>query len=356
MVSRSAQAAWRTAAFLCPLFLGLGLAAQNTGTAPAGQPSQQSTPASGAGPTGAAPSLQLHDLPPDSHTLTPAEQAQVKQQEALNAAMRLAAIEARWGPEMSTPGMSITLAEAGRTKAADGTTQLTYHITGAGFKAGERMTLVRWPLGESAVHVMSGLVLDASGTVVCGAASAAAASPSAPPAEGSGAKPAAPLAPACTETMQANQPVTIEATAAQGEAVRVALVGDSEKNGAAASAIPFPMASEDQGCRLQVLLGVKDAAMVLVEGTGFPPNTALKMDTTTLGDTRTLHPKTNADGRMVFAVLPEAKGQESGQTTVTFAGLMHMPSLETEKNPPAADPACKPSVQFAWGNGSYKPE
>jgi len=346
MVSRSARAAWRLAAFLCPLPLCLSLAAQNTGTQPAAQPPQQAAP-SGEAP----PSLQLHDLPPDSHTLTPAEQAQLKQQEALNAAMRLAAIEARWGPEMSTPGMSIALAEAGRTKAADGATQLTYHITGSGFSPGERLTLVRWPLGEPAVHVMSGLVLDSRGNVVCGTPSAAAATPAAP-----GTAPAAPLAPACTQTMQANQPVEVQATAAQGEAIRVALVGDTEKNGAAASAVPFPLAQEDQGCRLQVMLGVKDAAMVLVEGTGFPANTALKVDTTTLGDTRTMHPKTNADGRMVFAVLPEAKGQESGQTTVTFAGVMHYPSLETDKNPPVPDPACKPSVQFAWGKGSYKVE
>lgn len=336
------------AALFCPLPLCLTLAAQNSGTQPSGQPTQQSAPA---GQPGAAPSLQLHNLPPDSHTLTPTEQAQLKQQEALNAAMRLASIEARWGPEMSTPGMSIALAEAGRTKTADGATQITYRMTGTGFSSGERLTLVRWPLGEAAVHVMSGLTVDSSGNVVCGAASAAAATPSAP-----GAAPAATLAPACTQTMQANQPVEIQATAAQGEALRVALVGDTEKNGAATSVVPFPLAQQDQGCRLQVMLGVKDAAMVLVEGTGFPPNTSLKVDTVTSGDTRTVHPKTNGDGRMVFAVLPEAKGQDSGQTTVTFAGVLHTPSLETDKNPPAPDPSCKPSVQFPWGKDSYKPQ
>jgi hypothetical protein len=347
------------AALLCPFSLCFSLAAQNPGTQQSGPPSLQPTPPGAQGQTGApgqpgaAPNLQLHDLPPDSHTLTPAEQAQLKQQEAINMALRLASLEARWGPEMSTPGMSIVLAEGGRTKAADGSTQLTYHITGTGFKAGETLTLIQWPLDAGAEHVMSGLVLDASGTAVCGAAAASAAAPSAPSQAGSAAA-AAPTAPACTKTMQPNQPVEVHITAAAGEPVRVALVGDTEKNGAATTLVPFPIANEDQGCRLQVILGVKDAAMVLVEGTGFPPNAALKVDSVTSGNTRTLHPKTAADGRMVFAVLPEAKGQDAGQTTVTFAGMTHFPSLETDKNPPPPDPTCKPSVQFAWGKGAYK--
>lgn len=272
-------------------------------------------------------------------------------------ALRLASVEARWGPEMSTPGMSISLVETGRTKAADGSTQLTYHITGSGFSPGERLTLIRWPLNETAAHVMSGLTLDASGTAVCGAPSTAAAAPSAPSLAGpqaASATPVTPSAPACTTAMQANQPVEIQTTLAAGEPVRVALVGDTEKNGAAASLVPFPIENADQGCKLQVVLGVKDAAMVLVEGTGFPPNAALKVDSTTSGSTRTLHPKTTPDGRMVFAVLPEAKGQDAGQTTVTFAGVTHYPSLETNKNPPPPDPTCKPAVTFAWGKGAYK--
>lgn len=352
MVSRSARAAWSIAAVLCPFSLCLSLTAQNPGTQQSGPPSLQTTPPGAPGQTGAAPKLQLENLPPESHTLTPAEQAQLKQEEAIQMALRLAAVEARWGPEMSTPGMSISLVEAGRTKAADGSTQLTYEITGSGFSPGERLTLIRWPLGSGTERVMSGLVLKASGTAVCGAPSAAAAAPSAPGTAGT-AVPAA-LAPPCTQTMQPNEPVEIRTTVAAGEAIRVALVGDMEKNGAAAAAVPFPIANEDQGCRLQVILGVKDAAMVLVEGTGFPPNTALKVDSTTAGSTRTLHPKTNPDGRMVFADLPEAKGQDAGQTTVTFAGVMHYPSLETDKNPPPPDPTCKPAVTFAWGKGAYK--
>jgi hypothetical protein len=278
----------------------------------------------------------------------------MKQQEAINMVLRLASAQARWGPEMSTPGMAIALVETGRTKAADGSTDIAYHITGAGFSPGESLTLVRWPLNAGAENVMSGIRLDANGTAVCGAAAAAPAAPNAPGADTSAGAASAPKTPACTTKMQANQPVEVHATVAAGEAVRVALVGETEKNGAAVTKVPFPIENENGGCKLQVILGVQDAAMVLIEGTGFPPGAPLKLDSTTAGQTRTLHPKSNPDGRMVAADLSAIKGQDNGQTTVTFAGVTHNPSLETDKNPPAPDPTCKPSVTFAWGTGSYK--
>jgi hypothetical protein len=155
--------------------------------------------------------------------------------------------------------------------------------------------------------------------------------------------------------MQVNQPVEIHATVAAGEPVRVALVSEDRKNGAAVTTVPFPIANEDQGCRLQVLLGMKDGAMVLIEGTGFPANTPLRLETTTAGHSRILSPKTTPDGRLVSVDLPVIKGQTSGETTVKFAGVAHVPSLETDKTP-APDPTCAPSVTFHWGTGSYKVE
>lgn len=334
-------------------------AAQNPGTQqqgppslqPAGQPGTQQQPGAGQQP-GTGQPLQLESLPPDSHTMTPEQQAQARHAQALMMAEKLASLQAQWGPEMSTPGISIALVEAGRTKSADGT-ELTYHITGSGFAPGETLTLVRWPLNAEAENVMSGLTLDASGTAVCGAPPAAtdAAAPNAP---GSPAPP--PKAPNCTTKMAVNQPVEIHATVAAGEPVRVALVSEGRRNGAAVTTVPFPIANEDQGCRLQVLLGMKDATMVLIEGTGFPGNTPLRIETTTDGHSRILNPKTTPDGRLVSVDLPGVKGQASGETTVKFLGISHFPTLETNKTPPPPDPTCAPAVTFHWGAGSYKLE
>src|ERR1700691_1169167 len=185
MVLRSFSAVGSLAAIVCCLSLGVHAVAQNPGTQQQGPPSLQP-----AGPPGAPQSpgssqpLQLQGLPPDSHTMTPEEEVQMRQQQTMRIAQRLASLQARWGPEMSTPGMSIALVEAGRTKGAEGT-DLTYHVTGSGFAPGETFTLVRWPLNAEAENVMSGLTLDANGVAVCtqapaAAAAAAAAAPNAP--------------------------------------------------------------------------------------------------------------------------------------------------------------------------------
>jgi hypothetical protein len=351
MVSRSLVAACSLAAFLCPVGLTFPVLAQNPGAQQQGPPGGAPPAPGQTGQPGAAPSLQLQDLPPDAHTLTPEQQAQLKQQEVITAVLRLASMQARWGPELSTPGMSVALVETNRAKNSDGTTRLTFHMTGTGFPVGETLMLVRWPLDAKSENVMSGLVLDAQGTVECGGPRAAA--PTAPNAPGASPAPT-PTAPNCTTTMQPHQPVEIQVSVGAGEPVRAALIGDTQKNGAAVTTVPFPIAKEDGGCRLQVLLGVKDASMVLIEGTGFPANTPLKLDSTTDGKTRVLHPKTNPDGRLVTVDLPGQKGEANGVTTVTFDGIMHFPSLETNKNPPPPDPTCKPAVTFAWGTGSYK--
>jgi hypothetical protein len=312
-------------------------------------------------------------LPADPHTPTPEELQQQRQQQMVNAALRLATMQARWGPDMDTPGLSIALTEVGRTKTPEGATQITYQITGSGFGPDEKLLLVRWPLNSEAHPVMGDINFDAKGVAVCvgeaqpqpaapaaSGASAQAAVPadglSAAPAPNAGGTPSAASTPGCANTMQPRQPVEIQATAAPGEAIRVAIMGDDRKHGAAASVIPFPVANADKGCRLQVILGMRDAGLVLIEGTGFPPNTPMKIDAVTAGNTRTLHPKTNADGRMVFSFLPGANGQNSGETTVRFAGVNHIPSLADSSTTPQPDPACAPAVTFPWGKGTYKPQ
>lgn len=347
--------------------LTLASAAQSTTTPsspapaqPAGTP-QQSAPASGQAPSGASP-LQLHDLPPDAHTPTPAELQAQRHQQMMAAAMRVATLQARWGPAMSTPGVSIGLVETNRAKASDGSTQITYQITGTGFAPGEKLSLVRWPLDTHAEAVMNDVGLNAKGIAVCSPAAAAAESPKAPPAssttpptpKGAGTPP---QAPSCTTTMKPDQPLQIQTSAAPGEALRVALIAEDRSNGAATSAVPFPIDNTDKGCKLQVLLGTKDAALVLVEGTGFPPNTSMTFDTITAGQTRPVSTRSNPEGRTVIAVLPPEGSQPSGDTTVRFGGVAPTPpSLKTPATPPPAAPNCAPSVTFHWGKDSYKVE
>lgn len=344
---------------------------------------QNSTPAPSAPAQTTQPKLQLQDLPPDPHTPTPAELEEQHQQQVLQGAMRLASVEAHWGPEMDSPGVSLAVNEVKRAKTPEGATQITYQMTGSGFAPSDKLMLVRWPLNAEAHTVMGGINVDAKGMVVCGAAAPAqSALPTnalaltpvslaavgsvqatgqaggvSAPAPNAGAAPQAPaLPPDCSATMQPHQPVEIQATVAPGEAVRVALLTMDRKRGAAVSTIPFPLANADKGCRLQVILGMKNAALVLIDGTGFPANTPLTLDAITGDTTRPLHLKTSADGRILFPLLAGVKGETSGETTVRFAGVNRPPTLNTPKEAVPPPPDCAPSVTYHWGEGSYKAE
>lgn len=282
----------------------------------------------------------------------------------MNAAVRLAALQAHWGPQMTTAGLSLALTEVTRTKTPEGT-QIMYHLKGSGFAPTDKLMLVRWPLDAQAKVLMGGISFDAKGIAVCNdtsgadALAAATSDLSAAPAPGGAAnatktQPAFTPPPSCTQTMKPQQPVEIEATAAQGEAIRVALVSADRKRAAETSAIPFPLVNEDKGCKLEVILSVKDAGLVLLEGSGFPASTLLKLVASTASASREMHARSNAEGRVVLPLLTGEQKAPSGVTTVKFAGINREPTLDTPKEEATPNPECAPAVSYPWGADSYK--
>ena len=308
------------------------------------QPSAPATQAPSSSPS--TPQLKLEDLPPEPHTPTAEEEAAQAMARQRSQITQLATSQANWGPKASSPGIGLTMKEMARTKGALGTL-VTYRLSATGFAPGTRLTLVRWPLNSGLLAVMNGIVIDASGMAVCGAPAPAASSTAAPNA-GAGktaadAQTAAqnkpPTVPACTETMKANDPVEITTAAAKGEAIRLALVAEDKKGGAAASAVPFPVVGEDRGCKLQILLGSKDAELVLIEGNGFKSDTPFTMGAETFGQKATIGAKPDAQGHFVAAMTPYVQGHDSGDTVIYYQS-----------------DACTPTVSFHWGKGSYKAE
>jgi hypothetical protein len=288
--------------------------------------SQSSTPAAPQAPV--AP-LKLENLPADPHTPTPEELAAEAAERTRAQIVRLATSQANWGPPSSTPGIVLTLKETGRTKT-DAGTQITYRLVGTGFTPEMRLTLLRWPLNQRVTPVMNDIMMDESGTAVCaGTALAATAKP----------ENAASDALACGKRMQPKAPVEITTTAAKGEAVRVALISPELKRGAAVSLVPFPVMSEDKGCKLQMMLGSKDAELVLIEGDGFKPNVPFTMGSETFGVKKPMETKLDAQGHFVAAIAPYVAGHDSGDTVVFFQS-----------------DACTPTFSFHWGKDSYKAE
>lgn len=253
---------------------------------------------------------------------------------------RIASAQANWGPAISTPGASLALKEIGRKQTPAGT-ELTYQITARGFTPDMQLTLLHWSLNQAIAPVMSGIAVDASGTAVCSTAPAISAP--APPAQGSSPPatpaPAPPAAPPCSKTVAPGTPITLTTTAAKGEAIRIGLIASDHKHGAALSYVPFLIEGKDRGCTLSVILGSKDAELVLVEGDGLKKDPSSSLGTESYGQKRPLQATINAQGHMVAAITPWIPGHDSGDTVVYYQSS-----------------ACTPTVSFHWGKGSYRPE
>ncbi|WP_446744661.1 hypothetical protein [Silvibacterium acidisoli] len=287
------------------------------------QPAAQPAPAQTTDQTN--PPLKLESLPADPHTPTPEEQAAAEAARNRAAVARLATLQANWGPPGSTPGYSLTLKEVNRNQTPAGT-EVTYRLAATGFTPQTRLTLMHWPLNDRVNPVMNNVTIDASGQAICADAGLTP-TPTATTAD---------QAPSCAKTTQINMPIEIKTTAAPGEAVRLALVAPDRK-GAEAQAIPFPVAAENNGCKLQVLRGSRDNELVLVEGDGFKPTAQLDLGAETYGVKEPLHAKIDDKGHFAAAVTPYAKDHDSGDTVIF-----------------AQSGACTATLSFHWGKSTYK--
>lgn len=139
--------------------------------------------------------------------------------------------------------------------------------------------------------------------------------------------------------MKPETPIEITTTAAKGEAIRVALVASDRKHGAAVSLVPFPIEGDNQGCKIQVLLGSKDAELVLVEGDGFAHDATFTVGTESWNEKHPLNVTITPQGHFAAALTPWIPGHDSGDTVVYYQSS-----------------TCTPTVSFHWGKDTYKPE
>ncbi|HUY82317.1 MAG TPA: hypothetical protein VMU92_11390 [Acidobacteriaceae bacterium] len=303
-------------------------------TGPA-QQAEQTSDSPQAAPKGPAAPLQLHNITPEPHTATPAE-IQAQKAARLRAELsHLATMEANWGPTISPHGMSLTLKKVGSKQTPTGT-RLSYHLIGTGFTPDMRLTLLRWPLDGSISQVLSGIVVDASGTAVCGIAAPGPSAPTDAQATKADAA-AASRVPSCSKTMKPGTPITLTATVAKGEPIRIALIALDQKHGAAASLVPFPIEGQDKGCKINVVLGAKSADLILVEGSGFKQDKSYTLGSESYGVKNGLSASIKPDGHFVTALLPAIPGHPSGTTTIYYQSA-----------------TCTPTVSFNWGKGTYQ--
>jgi hypothetical protein len=305
----------QSSSLLCSFLLGV-CAAGFAQTAPS-SPSQTPPPPAQA-PSAPLTLETLPNKPPQAQSGAPTLQTNVPPQEDQRTkAVKLASSQARWGKAISTPGVTVNLVEAGRAKSADGSSLITYHLQATGLPADQTMTLLHWPLNMAVKKVMDGIKVDASGVAICPEGSTG----------------------TCTQFTKPGQPIELKVSAAKGEAVRAALVAGDNKNGAATTAVPYPVVGEDKGCKLQMYLGTKDAELALVEGSGFPPTSAVMLSSVSGTDKQQISAKSDAEGHFFAAMLPWTPGNTEGDTSFSYTGT-----------------TCAVTLSFHWGKGSYHAE
>lgn len=298
------------------------LFAQQTASAPSQSAAQSTTPAAPSQPAATpaqsttTPALHLESLPPLPHALTPAQEQALRTKRILSAVNTLARSEANWGPAMSTPGDSLRVIDKGHKSTPEGT-QVTFGLNVTGFQPGDSLRLLRWPLDSRVQQVTSGLTVDSAGQVICPEIS-----------QGD-----------CLTTMQPGDPVQVHDVAARGEPLRLAIVSADGKKRAESTIIPFPLETTSNSCKMEVILGTKDAGLVLLEGAGFPKSEKVEIHIVTDGKDNPVTTTTSATGGLLVAVLAGSGGHTSGTTTISYHG-----------------DSCSPSLSFPWGKDSYHPQ
>jgi hypothetical protein len=224
---------------------------------------------------------------------------------------RLARMHQAWGPQMNSPGVSITLKETERSLP-----EVKYEIHAVGFPRERRYTILSWPANRPGPQEMlTGVTLNAAGVAICAGTPGT-----------------------CTGNGP-NDPIDIVLRPVKGEPARIALVseGDEDHLKALVNFAPIPNRTTDKGCTLESIMLLPDSAFVAIQGTGFKPNADLTFLGESEGEHHDGHGTADADGKYFVALAPNVKGKEKGTTRVSVIS-----------------PDCSLSLSFHWGKNNYE--
>jgi hypothetical protein len=228
-------------------------------------------------------------------------------------AERLAKFQLSWGPELNSPGASITLKEISREKIK-AETVVTYRIFTLGLPMSSTYTLTTAGFDYIAVPKLDGLSLDPSGEASCAGTKDSCGTPAKP-----------------------NAPFDLKIVAARGEPKRFGLISRDHQFKAFTSIVPFPASATNNSCSLDAMLLTPKAEAILLLGSGFPPNSEIRIETNSAGETRFTTEKSGGNGSFSKIQLPYAEGKSNGTIRIT-----------------AQSKTCAPSLDFQWGIDSYK--
>jgi hypothetical protein len=124
--------------------------------------------------------------------------------------------------------------------------------------------------------------------------------------------------------------------AARGEPIRYALASSDKQIIIDGTVVPFPLADQGQGCRLEVRLATPEADAVLISADGLPANTDVPIQLVSAGVPETGSFHADAQGHAVTTDRPFVANLDRGSLKVALA---------TQE--------CSTAVEVPWGKKSY---
>lgn len=214
---------------------------------------------------------------------------------------RLASIQTNWGSKMNSPGASVTVKETSR-KSTGRQTVVFYRILTSGMPKDKTYSLVTTPFNLQSMVATNGVTLDDSG-----------------------------------QAMTSGSPLDLGVVAAKGEPKRFSLVSDDGQSKVFFYVTPFPVRGANRGCTVEETLLLQHAEAVLIQGSGFPPNSTIHVRASSEKELQESDLKADDSGDVSTVFLPFVKGKTDGTGTVTLSSQ-----------------TCSPSLKYRWGLHSYQ--
>jgi len=221
-------------------------------------------------------------------------------------------------PEHSSPGVEMELKEASREKRGK-MTNVYYNLFTKGLTPGQTLNLYTWVWTVSnGLLSQAGFQVEPDGKVVCSQ-----------PSEGDV---------SAEESKHWCQATLNETTLAavgfqQGQALRIGLISTDGQQKGFAEIIPFPIETEDRGCRLFAERVSENADSWFVTGDGFKPGDSVHYVLKRPGNSMEEgDAKLTEMGRLALMVRPPKSGTPSGTVTVKVEAS-----------------TCNPVLRFKWG-------
>ena len=220
-------------------------------------------------------------------------------------------------PEHGSPGVEMELKEASREKRGK-VTYVYYNLSTRGLTPGQKLNLYQWvwTLSDGLLS-QAGFEVNSDGKVIC----------SKPPEGGVSGEESKHW---CQATLEET---TLAAAGFQrGQAFRLGLISADGQQKAFAESMPFPIESEDQGCRLFAERVSENADSWIIKGDGFKPGDSVHYELKGPGNSMEGDAKLSEKGGLALVVRPPKSGTLSGTVTVKVSAS-----------------TCRPVLRFKWG-------